>query len=527
MKVKKVEGIEKYNAANLFVDRHVHQGRGDQVALYYQDQQITYRKVFEKVNQIGNALKDVGVNMEDRVMLLLLDCPEFVYSFFGAIKIGAVPIPTNTLLKPADYEYLLNDSRAKVIVVSEELLSNIATVQGKLKYLKHIIVVGKASEPFLSFGTLINNKSTELETADTGKDDPAFWLYSSGTTGSPKGTVHLQHDMAFCAEHFAKNVLKMTENDRTFSVGRLFFAYGLGNSMFSPFYVGASAILSPDRPTPEHLLKIIDQYKPTLFFGVPTSYTAILQLEGATDNYDLSSIRHFFSSGEALPTVIFERWLEKFKVELLDAIGSTEALHVFICNMPGRVKAGSTGQLVPGYEAKLIDEDGLIVSEGEVGNLMIKGDGIAAYYWNKHEKSKETFQGEWVNTGDRYYQDPDGYFWYVGRDDDMLKSGGIWVSPNEVENALMVHPAVLETAVIGSSDVDGLIKPKAYVVLKDGYESGSELASELTQFVKSSIAPYKFPRWIQFTLELPRTASGKIQRFKLRELDNSNNSVPM
>lgn len=522
MEIKKAEGTEKFNAANLFVDRHVHQGRGDKVALYYQDQQITYGKVFERVNQIGNALKELGVDMEDRVMLLLLDCPEFVYSFFGTMKIGAVPIPTNTLLKPADYEYLLNDSRAKVIVVSDELLSNIATVQGNLKYLKHIIVVGKPREPFLCFDNLVNEKSTELETADTGKDDPAFWLYSSGTTGSPKGAVHLHHDMAFCAEHFAKNVLKISENDRTFSVGKLFFAYGLGNSMYYPFYVGASAILSPDRPTPEHLLKIIDQYKPTLYFGVPTSYTAILQLEGATDNYDLSSIRHYFSSGEALPTVIFERWLEKFKVEILDAIGSTEVLHIFICNMPGQVKAGSTGQLVPGYEAKLINEDGLIVPEGEVGTLMIKGDGTAAYYWNKHEKSKETFKGEWVNTGDSYYQDKDGFFWYVGRGDDMLKSGGIWVSPIEVEHALMVHPAVLETAVIGSSDVDGLIKPKAFVVLKGGYEPDLELANELTQFVKKSIAPYKFPRWIQFTPELPRTASGKIQRFKLRQLDNNN-----
>ncbi|HBW36148.1 benzoate-CoA ligase family protein [Desulfosporosinus sp. BICA1-9] len=525
MQIKKSEETAKFNAANLFVDRHVRQGRGDRVALYYQDQQITYGKVFEKVNQIGNALKDLGVNMEDRVMLLLLDCPEFIYSFFGAMKIGAVPIPVNTLLKPADYEYLLNDSRAKVIVVSDELLSNISTA--KLKYLKHIIVVGNPNEPFINFNTLINDKSTELETADTGKDDPAFWLYSSGTTGSPKGAVHLHHDMAFCAEHFAKNLFNITENDRTFSVGRLFFAYGLGNSMFYPFYVGASAILSPDRPTPVHLLQIIDQYKPTLYFGVPTSYTAILQLEEDTDNYDLSSIKHYFSSGEALPSVIFERWLEKFKVELLDAIGSTEVLHIFICNMPGQVKAGSTGKLVPGFEAKLVDEDDLIVPEGEVGTLMIKGDCTAAYYWNKHEKSKKTFKGEWVNTGDRYYQDKDGFFWYVGRDDDMLKSGGIWVSPIEVEHALMVHPAVLETAAIGSSDVDGLIRPKAFVVLNKGYEPSPELANELTQFVKNSIAPYKFPRWIQFATELPRTASGKIQRFKLRELDNSNHSVSM
>lgn len=512
-------GPEKFNATNLFVDRHIQEGRGAKIAIYYLDQQITYSEVHEKVNQTGNALKDLGIGLEDRVMLLLLDCPEFIYSFFGAIKIGAVPVPTNTLLKPEDYKYLLNDSRAKVIVVSEELLDNITAIRDDLLYLHQIIVVGKPAEKCLSFDSLIKDKSTELETANTCIDDAAFWLYSSGTTGFPKGAVHLQHDMAFSAEHYAKGVLQITENDLTYSVAKLFFAYGLGNSLFFPFYVGASTVLSPQRPLPEHVYATIDRYKPTLFFGVPSSYTAMVQLEGAKEKYDLSSIRYCASAGEALPKVIFDHWLDKWNLEILDGIGSTEILHIFISNKPGEVKPGSTGKIVSGYEAKIVDPEGNILPSGESGNLMIKGNSIAAYYWNKHDKTTETFVGKWINTGDQYFQDSEGFFWYVGRSDDMIKAGGIWVSPVEVEYCLMEHPAVLESAVIGCADEDGLIKPKAFIVLKEGYMPSLELGNELSMFVKSKIAPYKFPRWIQFTSDLPRTATGKMQRFKLRQLE--------
>ncbi len=519
METNKIAGIEKFNAATLFVDRHIPEGREDKVAIYYLDEQITYREVQEKVNQTGNALKELGIGLEDRVMLLLLDCPEFAYSFFGAMKIGAVPVPTNTLLKPSDYEYLLNDSRAKVIVVSDELLGNITAISDNLIYLRHIIVVGKPAEKLLSYNDIIKDKSTELETANTGKDDAAFWLYSSGTTGFPKGAVHLHHDMAFAAEHYAKGVLKINENDLTYSVAKLFFAYGLGNGLYFSFYVGASTVLSPQRPLPEHVYDTITRYKPTLFFGVPSSYTAMLQVEGAKEKYDLSSIRYCASAGEALPKVIFERWLEKYNIEILDGIGSTEILHIFISNLPGEVKPGSTGKIVPGYEAKIIDVDGSLVPVGEVGTLMIKGHSIAAYYWNKHDKTNETFIGEWINTGDKYSQDEDGFFWYVGRGDDMIKAGGIWVSPVEVEYALMEHPAVLESGVIGSGDVDGLIKPKAFIVLNEGFEPSPELAKELSTFVKNKIAAYKFPRWIEFVPDLPRTATGKMQRFKLRQLD--------
>ena len=510
---------EKYNATNLFVDRHIHEGRGDKVAIYYLDQQITYSEVHEKVNQTGNALKDMGIGLEDRVMLLLLDCPEFAYCFFGAMKIGAVPVPTNTLLKPEDYKFLLNDSRAKVIMVSDELLNNITAIRDDLLYLREIIVVGKASEGCLIFDSLIKDKSTELETANTGIDDAAFWLYSSGTTGFPKGAVHLHHDMAYAAEHYAKGVLQITDNDLTYSVAKLFFAYGLGNGLYFPFYVGASTVLSPNRPLPEHVYSIIDQYKPTLFFGVPSSYTAMIQLEAANKEYDLSSIRYCTSAGEPLPKVIYERWLKKWNLEILDGIGSTEILHIYISNMPGDVRPGSTGKIVPGYEARIIDQAGNIAPSGEIGTLMIKGHSIAAYYWNRHEKTTETFIGEWINTGDKYFQDNEGFFWYVGRVDDMIKAGGIWVSPVEVEYCLMEHPAVFESGVIGRTDEDGLIKPKAFIVLKEGYEPSLELADELAIFVKFKIAAYKFPRWVQFVPDLPRTATGKMQRFKLRQLE--------
>jgi benzoate-CoA ligase len=508
---------ERFNASTYFVDRHLVEGRGDNLAIYYLDQKITYGEVAENVNKTGNFLLNLGVEMEDRVLLLLLDCPEFVYSFFAAIKIGAVPIPTNTMLKPEDYEYLLNDSRAKVIVVSEELVENINQIAKKLSFIRHIVVVGKPGPGQLGFHELLQYASLVLDTAPTCKDDSSFWLYSSGTTGFPKGAVHLQHDMVYCAVNYAKEVLEISEDDLTYSVAKLFFAYGLGNSLFFPFSVGATTVLSPQRPTPEHVFEVINRYQPTLFFSVPTSYNALLQVPGAEKNYDLSSIRLCVSAGEALPEVVYWRWMENFELEILDGIGSTELLHIFISNRARKVKPGSSGYLVPGYEGKILNEDGDEVPQGEQGTLLIKGDSAAAYYWNKHDKSKQTFQGEWLNTGDRYFQDRDGCFWYMGRSDDMIKSGGIWVSPVEVENTLLGHPAVLECAVTGWAESNGLVKPKAFVVLKQDYQGTQALIEELQVFVKGKIAQYKYPRWIDFVSNLPKTATGKIQRYKLRQ----------
>jgi len=507
------------NAATYFVDANVRQGRENKVAIYFEDQEITYGTVLKMVNRTGNALRELGVRMEERVMLLLLDCPEFVYSFFGAIKIGAVPIPTNTLLKPNDYEYLLNDSRARVLIVSQPLWAQIEPVRANLKYLKQVIVVGQAQGEQISFAEVVSAASAELDAELMHKDDACFWLYSSGTTGFPKGAVHLQHDMIYCADLYARPVLGINEHDRTFSVAKLFFAYGLGNALYFPFRVGASTILYPGKPDPVKFYEIIQHYRPTLFYSVPTAYASMLAIPDAEKIYDTSSLRLCVSAGEALPPALWERWYTRFGTEILDGIGSTEVLHIFISNRPGRCKPGSTGEIVPGYAAKLLDEAGNPVPKNEVGDLLISGESTCAYYWNKHAKTKDTIVGEWIKTGDKYLQDEDGYFWYQGRSDDMLKVGGIWVSPVEVENALMEHPAVLECGVVGVEDADRLIKPKAYVVLKPGHTGSPEMEKELQLFVREKIAVYKYPRWVEFVSELPKTATGKIQRYRLRHIN--------
>ena len=469
------------------------------------------------VNRVGNALRGLGVEMENRVLLLLYDSPEFAASFFGAMKIGAVPVPVNTMMRAQDYEYFLNDSRAKVLIVHRPLWDEVAKVRGRLKYLRHVVIVGEPESGQQAFDEWIARASPELEPAPTSKDDTAFWLYSSGSTGFPKGAVHLQHDMVYCADLYARPILGIRPEDITFSAAKLFFAYGLGNNLYFPFRVGASAILYPGRPLPETMFEIISREKPTIFFGVPTLYAAMLAIRDAETKYDLSSLRLCVSAGEALPPELFRRWKERFGTEILDGIGTTEILHIFISNQAGRVKPGSSGMVVPGYEAKIVDEAGDPVTSGDIGNLLVKGESTCAYYWNQHEKTKQTIRGEWIVTGDKYSQDEDGYYWYAGRADDMLKVGGIWVSPIEVENTLIQHSAVLEAAVVGHEDDDRLIKPKAFVVLNEGCTASPALEDELKGFVKDKIAPYKYPRWITFVPELPKTATGKIQRFKLRE----------
>ena len=507
---------EHYNASTTFIDANLDAGRSNNPAILYGDQTLTYNDVAAMVNRTGNALLKLGVQMEQRVMLLLLDSPEFVASFFGAIRMGAVPIPTNTLLRPADYEYLLNDSRAVALIVSEPLWANIEPIREKLKWLKHIIVVGKNPVGTLNYADWVKHESAELAPADTSRDDACFWLYSSGTTGFPKGAVHLQHDMVYCAENYARGVLDINAKDRTFSVAKLFFAYGLGNGLYFPFYVGGTTVLFPGRPEPKPIYEVATKFKPTLFFCVPTAYAGLLAVED-TAAYNLSSVRLCVSAGEALPKALYDKWLAKWKVEILDGIGSTEILHIFISNRAKAARAGSSGKLVPGYDARVVDEDDHDLPQGEIGNLLIRGDSTCAYYWNKHAKTKETIFGEWIRTGDKYMIDKDGYFRYQGRSDDMLKAGGIWVSPVEVEATLMLHPAVLECAVIGLMDKDELVKPKAFVVLKQGHAGTPELETELKTFVKDKIAPYKYPRWIEFIHELPKTATGKIQRFRLRQ----------
>jgi benzoate-CoA ligase family protein len=517
--MKPIQLPTTFNVATHFVDRHMGEGREQKIAYECGDERVSYRQLFERVNRAGNALKKLGVRQEERVGLLLLDTPEFPYCFFGAIKIGAVPIPINTLLKPHEYEYILNDSRARVLIVSETLLPQVlAIAKEKLRHLKTIVVFGKPPEGMASLQQLMDESSPVLEAEPTSKDDAAFWLYSSGSTGFPKGCVHLHHDMVVCAELYAKNILQISENDRFFSVAKLFFAYGMGNGLYFSLSVGATSILWPGSPSPPNIFSVIEKHRPTLFFSVPSNYSTLLSYkrEGGPD-FDLSSVRYAVSAGEALPATIYHRFQERFGVEILDAIGSTEALHMFIANRPGAARPGSSGQIMPGYEARIVDENGRDVPDGEIGSLLIKGDSVCACYWNQHEKTKETIQGHWIRTGDKYYRDPDGYYWYVGRNDDMMKVKGMWVSPIEIESVLLEHPMVQEAAAIGNPDGNELVKPAAYIVLKDNTNNSPQMIEEIRQYVLGKLASFKCPQTFEVVNELPKTATGKIQRYKLRQ----------
>ncbi|MEA2660975.1 MAG: hypothetical protein QOH08_547 [Chloroflexota bacterium] len=508
----------RYNAAETFIDAH--RGvREDGIAIRYQGTSITYGRLADSVDRAGNALKDLGIGMEQRVVIQCLDSPAFVYAFFGAIKIGAIPVPTNTLLTPHDLRYILEDSRAVAVVVSAPLLPKVQEIRKDLKYLRHVLVTGAPAEAgILSFDDALAAADAELDPADTTPDDACLWLYSSGTTGFPKGAVHLQHDMLFCALTYGANILRSTERDRHFTVSPLFHAYGLGNGVFFPFHVGASTVLKPERATPDLVYQLITTERPTVLFTAPTFYAALLAYPEDAFRYDLSSLRFAVSAGEALPKPLFDAWKKRFGSEILDGIGSTEMLHIFISNLPGSARGGTSGKVVPGYKAKIVDDAGTELPAGGSGHLWVSGDSACAYYWNKHEKTKATIRGDWMVTGDTYHLDPDGCFTYEGRSDDMLKVSGQWVSPAEVEAALMGHDRVLEAAVVGAKDKDELVKPKAYVTLKNASAGDDALAEELKAFVKGRITPYKYPRWIVFTAELPKNAAGKIQRYKLREL---------
>ncbi len=508
---------ETFNAADYFVDRNIREGRGDKVAVRCEDRSFTYGQIQADVNRFGNALLSLDVRMEERVALLLLDTEAYPQTFFGAIKMGAVPVCLNTMNRSKDFQYYLNDSRARVLVVDAALLDQIEPIRANLTFVKYIVVAnGQAPAGDLSLSELAGAQSDQLACAPTCRDDSCFWLYSSGSTGSPKGTVHLQHDMVYATETYAKKVLGIKEDDSCFSAAKLFFAYGLGNGLYFPFGVGASTVLLPQRPTPAAVYETVRRERPSLYFGVPTLYGQMLEEEGTMDG-----VRLCVSAGEALPPDYIHRWKSRFDLDILDGIGSTEMAHIFISNRPGDVRPGSSGKVVPGYEARIVSEDMVDLPDNEMGILLVKGDSAAAFYWNKHEKTRQTIMGHWINTGDKYLRDEQGYFYCAGRSDDMLKVGGIWVSPMEVEACLVQHAAVLECAVIGAPDEDQLIKPMAFVVLNRSYQAGEAMENELKDFVKASLALYKYPRWIRFLDELPKTATGKFKRFELRNLVQS------
>lgn len=514
-----------YNAAADLIDRNLAAGRGAKTAIFDDRGSYTYAEVDQLVNRFANVLTCLRMCMEQRIMLCLLDSVDFPTAFLGAIKAGVIPVAVNTMLTSEDYDFMLRDSRARVLVVSEQLVEKFLPILQGQPYLKHVIVSGGHPENRARFhllASLLVQASPHFTSAPTGPDDACFWLYSSGSTGAPKGTVHLHQNLLATADLYAKPILGIQEGDLVFSAAKLFFAYGLGNSLTFPFSVGATAVLMAERPTPASVARVLRQYQPSIFYGVPTLYGALLASPDMPQRDELPGLRRCTSAGEALPADIGQRWLSATGVEILDGIGSTEMLHIFLSNRPGEVRYGTTGRPVPGYQVRLMGEDGEEVSKGEIGELQVSGPSSASQYWNNSTKSRNTFIGEWTRSGDKYIESADGYFTYCGRTDDMLKVGGIYVSPFEVETALSSHPSVLEVAIVAQADEQDLIKPKAYVVLAPGVTATPELSVALQQHVKQILAPFKYPRWIEFVDDLPKTATGKIQRFKLRQQGDSN-----
>jgi benzoate-CoA ligase len=507
-----------YNAAVDLVDRHVREGRGDRVAVIDDGGATTYRELAALSDRAAAALAALGVQPEQRVALCLLDTVDFPIAFLGAIKLGAVPVPLNTLLTPADYTYMIRDSRARVLVASAPLVPKLEPAIAACPGLR-VAVVGEAGA-HVSWRREVERASPIAAPAQTTPDDIAFWLYSSGSTGKPKGAMHVHASPIWTAALYARPILGIRPDDIIYSAAKLFFAYGLGNALTFPFFVGATAVLCAERPTPATVLRILRERTPTIFAGVPTLFAQLLADAGLVREA-LPRIRVSISAGEALPQHVGERWRERVGTDILDGIGSTEMLHIFLSNRPGDVVYGTTGRPVPGYDLALRGDDGeppAPEADGSAeGSLWVRGPTSCIGYWNDRARSLATFHGPWTRTGDRYRRERDGTWTYCGRADDMLKVGGIWVSPFEVESALAAHAAVLEAAVVGAEDADGLTKPKAYVVLRDVHRDRTGLVDDLKTFVKERLAPFKYPRWIEFVAELPKTATGKIQRFKLRQ----------
>jgi benzoate-CoA ligase family protein len=520
---------ERFNMADYFLYHNVEEGRENKVCLYFEDKNWTYGEVARLSNRAGNVLRELGAEFEDRVLMVLPDCPEFVWTWFGAARIGAVITMVNPLLPASDYEYYLDYTRARVAVVHESVLPAFLEAAKTARYLRGVLVVGPGEgilKPdqgqdrvsWASFGVAIGAARDECTPADTRRDDIAIWLFTSGSTGHPKGAVHLQHDLPYNTEVFAKATMGVSADDLTVSVPKLFFGYATGTNLLFPFAVGAATALFSERSTAEKMFEVIKRYRPTILTTVPTMINSMLNVPGAAKD-DLASLRFCYSAGEALPIELYERWMNAYGVDICDGIGSAEMFHIYITNRPGDIKPGSLGRIVEGYEAKVVDADGSEVPAGEMGTLKIKGDSAALCYWNAHEKSKETFAGDWCTTGDQFHVDMQGYYWYHGRTDDMLKVSGVFVAPAEIENCLLQHEAILECAVVGHESDDGLVKPKAFVVLREGFGSDEQLADEIKQFVKTRIAVYKYPRWVEFVSSLPKNDRGKIDRRKLKATD--------
>jgi benzoate-CoA ligase len=506
-----------FNLTDYFIDRHVREGRAEKVAVRCNESSYTYGALASDVNRVGNGLLSLGLQDEQRVLLLLPDCPEFVIAYFGVIKVGAVAIPTSTFAQTDDYDYFLSESKARVLITHSTLLSGIAPLLNSLPHLRHVIVVGQPQAGCLDWNDWLARNSPELSPARTSAEDVAFWLWTSGSTGRPKAVVHLHYDWIHCCKNYAVGVLGICDNDITLSSSKLFHAYGLGNGLMFPFYVGASTVLLPGKAQSKSVLETAQIARPTLLFSVPTLYIQMLQ-EAEREFYNLDSVRLAVSAAEPLPAEVYRRWLRKFGVEILDGIGSTEVLHVYLSARRGNVKPGSTGSAVPGYELRVVDSEEREVPSGTIGDLLVSGDSTAVHYWKRRHFTTARMRGKWFFTGDKYRVDEDGYFWYAGRSDDMFRVSGQWLSPTEVESVLIEHECVLEAAVVAYREDTGVHTPKAWVVLRDGVVATPNLVRELQEFVKHRITPYKYPRRIEFVDRLPKTAAGKLLRYKLREI---------
>lgn len=508
-----------YNAVTWLLDRNVEEGRANKLAFTDTVSELTYGELQAQTCRVANLLRRLDVRREERVAMIMLDTVDFPAVFLGAIRAGIVPVPLNTLLTSDQYAYVLADCRARVLFISQALLPVVGDMLGRMPDLEHVIVAGRDAHGYKRLADELNDESTSFATAATHADEPAFWLYSSGSTGMPKGVRHLHSNLAATAETYASQVLGIREDDVGLSAAKLFFAYGLGNALTFPMSVGATTVLNSERPTPATMFALMNKYHPSIFFGVPTLFAAMLNDETLKSERGGSRLRVCTSAGEALPESVGNSWKMRFGVDILDGVGSTELLHIFLSNVPGDIKYGTSGRAVPGYKVRLVNEAGADVPDGEVGELLVDAPSAGEGYWNQRSKSRRTFEGHWTRTGDKYIRDADGRYTFCGRSDDMFKVSGIWVSPFEVESALITHPAVLEAAVVPEADPEGLLKPKAFVVLRAGANTDG-LHEALKEHVKQKIGPWKYPRWIDVVESLPKTATGKIQRFKLRDGDS-------